>query len=171
MGCVSQTLGEWEIVDVACCCKNPTNIWPLLRGSCLEFCKTPQLNVFLRPLETKPSMEFFVLSPSAWKKPSMEFFVLFPSASKEGEMGDPPRHLTHCVRDQEHLHNFPSLCDLILPLTFSEKWAVIHHPHFYDACPVLPSLYGSFFKNLQLQLLEVYLLCPLWVMSSVSACW
>ena len=28
----------------------------------------PQLNVFLRPLEMKPSMEFFVLLPSAWEK-------------------------------------------------------------------------------------------------------
>jgi hypothetical protein len=31
---------------------------------------------------------------------------------------------------------------------------------FYDAYPILPSLYGSFFKNPQLQLLGVDLLCP-----------
>ena len=70
------------------------------KQSMLPAAVRPQVIVFLRPLETKPRMEFFVLLPSALKK---------------GEMGDPPRHLTHGVRDQEHLHNFPSLCDLILP--------------------------------------------------------
>ena len=41
------------------------------KQSMLPAAVRPQLIVFLRPLEMKPSMEFFVLLPSALKKGEM----------------------------------------------------------------------------------------------------